>query len=123
MPPNRPCPFNSFTGGTPVHTEAGLLPIETVKLGDRLYAVDPDTGEAGFFDVVAVHVHPTDELMRITIGSEVLEVTPEHPLYIEGKGWLKAEAVTAGDRLRRIDGGWEASSWRYRRCVKNRAFG
>jgi hypothetical protein len=37
-----------------------------------------------------------------------MEVTPEHPLYIEGKGWLKAEAVTAGDRLRRIDGGWAA---------------
>jgi hypothetical protein len=36
-----------------------------------------------------------------------MEVTPEHPLYVEGKGWLKAEAVTAGDRLRRIDGGWE----------------
>jgi hypothetical protein len=38
----------------------------------------------------------------------MLEVTPEHPLYLEGKGWLKAEAVTAGDRLRRIDGGWAA---------------
>ena len=34
-----------------------------------------------------------------------MEVTPEHPVYVEGKGWLWAENLSIGDRLRRADGG------------------
>ena len=37
-----------------------------------------------------------------------MNVTPEHPIYIEGKGWLNAEKLVIGDRLRQIDGGWVA---------------
>ena len=35
----------------------------------------------------------------------LLHVTPEHPIYVEGKGWLNAENLSIGDRLRRSDGG------------------
>jgi hypothetical protein len=35
-----------------------------------------------------------------------MEITPDHPVYVEGKGWLGAENLAIGDRLRRADGGW-----------------
>jgi hypothetical protein len=43
-----------------------------------------------------------------------MEITPDHPVYVEGKGWLWAEnpstslraSLAVGDRLRRADGGW-----------------
>ena len=35
-----------------------------------------------------------------------MEITPDHPVYVEGKGWLWAENLAVGDRLRRADGGW-----------------
>ncbi len=35
-----------------------------------------------------------------------MEVTPDHPLYIEGRGWVAAEDVAVGDSLRRKDGGF-----------------
>jgi RHS repeat-associated protein/uncharacterized repeat protein (TIGR01451 family) len=35
----------------------------------------------------------------------VLWVTPDHPVYVEGMGWLTVENLTLGDRLRRADGG------------------
>ncbi|MCP4370963.1 MAG: hypothetical protein GY797_23040, partial [Deltaproteobacteria bacterium] len=34
-----------------------------------------------------------------------LNVTTDHPIYIEGQGWLNAENLSIGDRLRRSDGG------------------
>ncbi|MCP4286022.1 MAG: hypothetical protein GY792_16460, partial [Gammaproteobacteria bacterium] len=34
-----------------------------------------------------------------------LNVTTDHPIYIEGQGWLNAENLSIGDRLRRADGG------------------
>lgn len=37
--------------------------------------------------------------------TEVMEVTPLHPIYVEGEGWLNAENLEAGDRLRLADGG------------------
>ncbi len=37
-----------------------------------------------------------------------MEVTPNHPLYIEGRGWVNAEDVAIGDSLRRKDGGFAA---------------
>ncbi|MCP4363210.1 MAG: hypothetical protein GY796_34855, partial [Chloroflexi bacterium] len=97
---------NSFTAGTLVHTEDGLVPIEEVKLGDKVYALDPDTGEYGYFEVVYLTNHSVAELLYLTIDGEIMEVTPNHPIYIEGRGWVAAEDVAVGDSLRRKDGGF-----------------
>lgn len=35
-----------------------------------------------------------------------MEITPAHPVYVEDKGWLNAENLAEGDRLRRADGGY-----------------
>jgi len=35
-----------------------------------------------------------------------MEITPGHPVYVEDEGWLNAENLTEGDRLRRADGGY-----------------
>ena len=109
------CPTNSFTAGTVVHTDQGLVLIEAVEIGDRVYALDPETGESGYFEVVALHNHLTGELLNITVESEggdsvfpmeVMSITPAHPVYVEGRGWVDAAEVAVGDRLRRQDGGW-----------------
>jgi hypothetical protein len=36
----------------------------------------------------------------------MMEITPDHPVYVEGKGWVWTENLVIGDRLRRADGGW-----------------
>ncbi|MCP4371954.1 MAG: hypothetical protein GY797_28125, partial [Deltaproteobacteria bacterium] len=40
-----------------------------------------------------------------TPSPHLLNVTADHPLYIENQGWLNAENLSVGDRLRRADGG------------------
>jgi intein/homing endonuclease len=32
-------------------------------------------------------------------GGEVIRTTPEHPFWVEGKGWTAAGSLIAGDRL------------------------
>ncbi len=123
------CDFgkNSFTAGTAVQTDEGEKPIEEVAVGDKVLAEDPATGEQGYFEVVALTNHPTDEVLQITIDAEdesgdngdeqlnstdtedsqtdTMEITPDHPVYVEDKGWLNAENLEVGDELRRSDGG------------------
>jgi hypothetical protein len=87
-------------------------------------AEDPETGEQGYFEVVDLNSHPEGEILAIAVEAEpgsdtpdqtitaqpsdlpILHITPEHPVYVEGKGWLNAENLTEGDRLRRSDGGY-----------------
>lgn len=115
------CTGNSFTAGTLVETEDGSKPIEEIEAGDQVLAEDPETGEQGYFEVVALTNHPTDEVLHITIEAEtegsdeagtetttqeVMEVTPDHPVYVEEKGWIWAENLEAGDELQTAEGGW-----------------
>ncbi|MBE7470228.1 MAG: hypothetical protein HS114_13940 [Anaerolineales bacterium] len=67
---NPGCPGNSFTAGTPVETEAGQKPIEEIKVGDKVLAEDPETGEQGYFEVVALTNHPTDEILKVMVEAE-----------------------------------------------------
>ncbi len=80
--------------------------VEKTKLGQKVFAVDPETGQAGFYEVVFITSHPVDELIYISIDGEMMKVTPDHPIFVDGRGWVEAENVTLGDRLRRKDGGW-----------------
>ena len=111
---------NSFTAETLVHTDEGQKPIEDIEVGDKVLGEDPESGEQGYFEVVAVRSHPKTDILEVRLDSgdaggnneegqlnsgETMEVTPEHPIYVEGKGWIWAENLAVGDRLRRADGG------------------
>jgi hypothetical protein len=120
------CGGNSFVAGTLVATAIGMVAIEAIRVGDKVFAEDPETGEQGYFEVVALTNHPTSEILEITIESsddedtggdetdeagsgetsrDVMRTTADHPVYVEGKGWIWAENLAIGDRLRRADGG------------------
>lgn len=117
------CPANSFVAGTLVTTDEGQVPIEEIQVGDKVLGEDPETGEQGYFEVVALTDHPTDEILQIVVTSDdgddgtttstvdhavvydVMLVTPDHPVYVEGRGWVLAENLGLGERLRRADGG------------------
>ena len=50
------CPFqerkNSFTAGTLVHTQRGINTIEDIKIGDRVWSFNEETGEQQLNEVV-----------------------------------------------------------------------
>ncbi len=108
---------NSFTEGTLVETDEGSVPIEEIEAGEFVLSEDPETGEQGYFEVVSVRSYPKDELVHVTIAvsdgetdgstsdtTEIIESTPDHPVYVEEKGWMWAENLETGDQLRQADG-------------------
>ena len=105
---------NSFTTGTLVETDNDQKPIEEIQEGDKVLGEDPETGEHGYFEVVSVRSHLKDELVEVTIETEdggettqeVIETTPSHPVYVEENGWLWAENLEPGDKLRTADDSW-----------------
>ncbi|GAA0245263.1 hypothetical protein GCM10010492_50780 [Saccharothrix mutabilis subsp. mutabilis] len=103
------CKVNSFAPGTPVVLADGTrVPIEQVRVGDVVLARNPLDGEVTGRPVVDVIVgsgrkHLVDvDLDRA--GPEVLTATAGHPFWVEGRGWVPAGALAAGDRVVGADG-------------------
>ncbi|AEJ40931.1 type III restriction protein res subunit [Sulfobacillus acidophilus TPY] len=71
-------------------------PIETWRPGDIIRAYDPETNRWASVLVTGTHRRSTRELMEITLESEVLRCTLNHPFYTR-EGWIEAEFLQAGD--------------------------
>ena len=100
-----------FAAGTLVHTIDGLKSIEDIKIGDRVKAMDPQTGEVAYKRVLNTHQNRFDPIGLVSIkdetdGSEMhLSVTATHPFYHAEKGWTHASQLFVGDKLFEDDGG------------------
>ncbi|MEU4563770.1 LamG-like jellyroll fold domain-containing protein [Actinoplanes sp. NPDC023936] len=98
---------NSFTGDTPVlMADGSYLPIADVRVGDLVMAVDPATGATFAKPVLATFVgEGTKHLVELEFGDAgTLTATGEHPVWLEGRGWIDAEDVRAGDLVRTAEG-------------------
>jgi RHS repeat-associated protein len=94
---------NCFAAGTLVRTERGLVPIEQVKVGDRVWSRDERTGEEGFESVLQTFVTPDKPTIRLDVRTgdrvEMLEVTPNHPFWVDGHGWVAASQLLGSDPI------------------------
>jgi hypothetical protein len=97
-----------FAAGTPVATAEGSASIETVIVGDLVWAVDPETGATGLFTVTDVFSHHVDSLLEVVIGEDLLHVTEEHPFWVAGEGWVGAEDLEPGDCVQTLAGTCQA---------------
>ncbi|MEV8321588.1 ricin-type beta-trefoil lectin domain protein [Kitasatospora sp. NPDC056731] len=101
---------NSFAPDTLVlMADGSRLPIHEIGIGDRVMAIDPQTGEASEQPVLDVIVGYGDKHM-VQIDTDLdpltkpLEATSNHPLWVVGRGWVEAGEVSPGDDLLGSDG-------------------
>jgi RHS repeat-associated protein len=100
---------NSFVEGTLVSTPGGLVPIETVKIGDLVYSYDEVSGAVVTQEVV--HLIQGDKEHEIitldTSDTESIRVTAGHPFYVAANDdkWVPAKALKLGDELVNSAGG------------------
>jgi hypothetical protein len=98
-----------FAAGTPLLTPDGHKPIEEFRPGDWILSRD-EGNPAGALEakrVEEVFVR-TGRLLHLHVGGQVIRTTPEHPYYVDGKGWVPALELATGDRLGSHAGGWVA---------------
>ncbi len=94
-----------FVAGTPVWTDAGVRPIQSVAVGDRVLSQDPDTGELSFRLVTEHTLRPPTRIMRIAVDQEeVIECTKGHPFWLNGTGWRMAKLLVPDERLHSLLG-------------------
>ncbi|MGA4798154.1 polymorphic toxin-type HINT domain-containing protein [Streptomyces lavendulocolor] len=107
---------NSFTPRTPVLMADGTrLPIKDVRIGQRVLATDPVTGETAARPVSDLITGTgRKNLVKVTIdadgpaGDATGEVTATagHPFWVENRHrWLDASDLRAGDLLHTPEGG------------------
>ena len=87
----------SFAAGTLVLTSQGMVPIESIAIGEQVLS----RHERSYADVpqavtnVFGRIAPSYRLLKTE--SDTLKLTDEHPLWVQGKGWLEAKYVTDDD--------------------------
>jgi hypothetical protein len=96
--------ISCFARGTAVRTIEGPKAIETLRIGDRLLVQDADSGALQVQPIVQVYHNPPSETVRVTIAGEAIVATPIHRFWVAGRGWVRAEALKAGDRVRTLEG-------------------
>ena len=96
-----------FVAGTPVKTETGHAPIESLKVGDLVQSEDTKTGAISLRRVTQVHVRPIEKIntfYKLTVSKDGAEedfyVSGEHPFWIADKAeWKSVDELSVGDAL------------------------
>ena len=95
-----------LAAGTPVWLADGSQkPIEDVRAGDQVISRDPQTGKDAAKTVTATVSRPAPALVSLSLSdpqggkAEALTCTPEHPLYVSGKGWVEAGDLGVGTSI------------------------
>ncbi len=96
-----------FQAGTPIWTSTGMRPIETIEIGDHVFAQEIESGEIALKPVLATSIRPTSPLLKLQIGEHEFVVTQGHPFWVIGQGWRMAKELSVGDRVHTASGAAE----------------
>jgi hypothetical protein len=99
---DTPC----FTAGTLVATEEGMRPIETLTMGDKVWALGQGTAELALKPITRTISREVTNTVVLTVGDERIEATAEHPFWVKDEGWIPAGMLKHGDKLRTRHGEW-----------------
>jgi RHS repeat-associated protein len=96
-----------FAAGTPILTPDGHKPIEALQVGDRVLSrPDDDPFQPLRPKQVIATFDREDRILEVHVAGQLLRTTPEHPLYVKGRGWTKARDLQQGSMLISHDNRW-----------------
>jgi RHS repeat-associated protein len=88
-----------FVAGTLVATASGFTPIETIQVGDLVWARDESSGEVRLCTVEAAYHRESIPIVEVIVGGEVIATTEEHPFWVKDHGWKNAGELQVGDHV------------------------
>jgi RHS repeat-associated protein len=87
-----------FVKGTKISTEDGLKDIESIQVGDTVWAFDEQTLMNTLKPVTETMVFQSDHLLKFVFDNHTLFTTNDHPFYHNGN-WVEARNLNIGDSL------------------------
>lgn len=95
-----------FTYGHKVQTELGLLPIGAIVEGSvvpkTVLSYNHETGKPEYKQIESFTKKKTKQLCKVLIDGTQYMCTPNHEFYVEGKGYVAAKNLKAGDNVRNL---------------------
>jgi intein/homing endonuclease len=86
--------------GTFISADGGRRPIEDLKRGDQVHSYNIQKGCVELDTVINTMKRNTNELLEITLeNGATIAITPEHPVYVTGKGWVEAGKLSESDDI------------------------
>ena len=102
-PPPVPWPIGippvCFVEGTLVAVPDGFTPIERLRVGDSVLAFDFGGRSVARDRVLRTHRTEVSSFLNVAMEGESLLVTSQHPFYLLGRGWTRAQNLSAGNHL------------------------
>jgi hypothetical protein len=89
---------NCFAANTPIHTPAGLTPIQNIQIGDQVLSCNPYTHEQAYKTVTNTFERQASRMVKIFVGSDTITTTYSHPFRV-GNQWIVAGRLNKGDQL------------------------
>ena len=95
----------SFAPDTPVLTQFGPVPIASIQPGEFVLARDPETDKITYQEVLDHYknMYPETVTIRVKrVGGSTTETIVSnriHPIFVRGKGWVKAADLVEGDEI------------------------
>ena len=97
-------PCRCFAAGTLVRTNEGFTPIEKVASGMEVRSWEPTSNTTVLRPVRALFRADARPVLDVELQTEdgedhTLQVTPDHPVWLEGIGWTQIRAVEVGEQV------------------------
>lgn len=99
---NKKCA--SFTASTPVWTPDGRVSIRNLLKGGLVKSRDESSLKNSDQKITDLHGRIAEGYHRIQTEAGVIEVTAEHPFWVQGKGWVEAKNLEWEDPIATVNG-------------------
>lgn len=85
-----------------------VKPIDQIATGDLVWAWDELSNSLVQRPVTRLFRHKGRPVLRVVCATDgeaeaAITCTPDHPFWVDGKGWVAAQQLAAGDRLKLLD--------------------
>ncbi len=98
--------YTSFVEGTPVLSESGLKPIESLQVGDRVWTYDEATQQMDLKPIERLYTRVAPDSLEIQFGEQIVETTSNHEFWTDQNQWVAADNLKVGDAVLSFDGGY-----------------
>ena len=102
-----------FAAGTPVQTDHGAVPIERIRVGDKVWSLNRTTGKQELKTVTALTAQHRNRLIELRIEGEAEPLRPslDHPFWVKRasaghEAWIEAGTMLVGDLVLDRGGNW-----------------